>query len=207
MSTVTHAVTPADLDRPTGPEALAAGQEELLDALNEAVRRPELFGGTAAVVELLDALAAVDPQPERGTAWLPDAVTRTVSTLLRDSFAEADPPLVASQYGEDAHRRGWLRLDRTLGEQELGELLDRVLDWAEDKRQLADVLAEFGEPSVVYGDIAPEAPKTLCYAGEDRDAPIGAFHFGAGGVLYAVRIGENLLGDWALTPAGSRLFQ
>ncbi|WP_073809849.1 hypothetical protein [Kitasatospora sp. CB01950] len=201
MSTVTH----ADTERPT-PDAPTDRRSELLDSLNEAVRQPELLGGTAAVVELLNALAATEPDDARGTAWIPDTTTRTVSALLRDSFAEADPPLVASQYGEDAHRRGWLRLDRALGEEELRELLDRVLDWAEDKRRLADVLGEFGSPSVVYGDPAPDAPKTLCYTGEDHDAPIGAFHFGAGGVLYAVRIGENLLGDWALTPAGRKLF-
>ncbi len=68
------------------------------------------------------------------------------------------------------------------------------------------MLAEFGDPSVVYGDPAPDAPKTLGYAGGDREAPVVAFHFGARGVLYAVRIGENPLGDWALTPAGRKLF-
>ncbi|MFD8479351.1 hypothetical protein [Kitasatospora sp. NPDC059673] len=174
---------------------------ELLDSLNDAVRRPELFGGTATVVELLDALNG-----ERGTAWIADTNARNVSTLLRGGFGEADAPLVASQYGEDAHRRGWLRLDRALGGEELRGLLDRVLDWAEDRRQLADVISEFGEPSVVYGDPAPDAPKTFGYASEDRDAPVAAFHFGAHGVLYAVRIGENLLGDWALTSDGVKLF-
>ncbi|MFF0295312.1 hypothetical protein ACFYST_17410 [Kitasatospora sp. NPDC004614] len=200
---IADSITDGDAVRPQLSEARRA---ELLDSLNQAVRHPELFGGTAAVVELLNTLAAADPDGERGTCWIADTNSRTISTLLRGSFGEADPPLVASQYGEDAHRRGWLRLDRALGGEELRQLLDRVLDWAEDRRQLADVIAEFGEPSVVYGDPAPDAPKTLGYASEDRDAPVAVFHFGAQGVLYAVRIGENPLGDWALTPAGLKLF-
>ncbi|GGQ65334.1 hypothetical protein [Kitasatospora griseola] len=212
MSALTHA---ADADGPTAapttrgsarPLFTDARRAELLDSLNAAVRRPELLGGAAAVVELLNTLAAADPDTGLGTAWIPDTASRTVSTLLRGSFGEADAALVASQYGEDAHRRGWLRLDRALGEEELGQLLDRVLDWSEDRRRLADVLAEFGEPSVVYGDPAPDAPKTLAYTGEDREARIAVFHLGAHGELYAVRIGESLLGDWTLTPAGQKLF-
>ncbi|MFD8597840.1 hypothetical protein ACFV1L_22825 [Kitasatospora sp. NPDC059646] len=209
-------VTPATADHlapttgPAGRPLTETGRAELLDAFNDAVRRPELFGGPAAVVALLDALAAADPDGDpdgdRGTGWTPGTDAPTVSTLLRDSFGDADPPLVASQYGEDAHRRGWLRLDRALADEDLRALLDRALDWSEDGRRLPEVLAEFGDPSVVYGDPAPDAPKTLGYAGEDRRGPVAAFHFGPGGVLYAVRVGENPLGDWGLTPAGRKLF-
>ena len=201
MSAPTHAAAPI-ARTPLTDDA----RTELLDSLNDAVRHPELFGGTAAVVELLDTLSAADPDGGPGAAWIPDSDSRTVATLLRGCFGEADAPLVASQYGEDAHRRGWLRLDRALGGEELDGLLDRVLDWSEDRRQLPDVLDEFGEPSVVYGDPAPDAPKTLGYTGEHPDAPIAVFHFGALGVLYAVRIGESPIGDWALTPAGRKLF-
>ncbi|MFJ5924994.1 hypothetical protein ACIQF6_20555 [Kitasatospora sp. NPDC092948] len=207
MSAPTHAVDADPLTcQDVRPPLTDARRAELLDSLNDAVRHPELFGGPAAVVDLLDTLAAADPDGEGDTAWIPDTNSRTVTTLLRGCFGEADPPLVASQYGEDAHRRGWLRLDRALGAEELDQLLDRVLDWSEDRRQLPEVIAEFGDPSVVYGDPAPDAPKTFSYTGEHRDAPIAAFHFGAHGVLYAVRIGESPIGDWALTPAGRKLF-
>jgi hypothetical protein len=203
--------------------AMASGdvcdRERLVERLNQAVRRPAEFGGLPGVARLLDRLAASDP-PGGEQVWIPDTNARLApSTLMRDGFPSRDIHVVASQYGEDAHRRGWLRLDRTLTPAELSVLVDGAAAWSRDDRSLHEIVAEFGPASVTFGSTDPIHPKTLSYATDDPTAPVVAFHLGAArtepragsgepdsAVLLAVRIHDGFFGGWELTPCGEDMF-
>ncbi|MFJ8621992.1 hypothetical protein ACIRD3_04020 [Kitasatospora sp. NPDC093550] len=207
---------------PTAPNRVTGSRDRLLERFNQAVRDPEESGGLSTVARLLDLLAAGEPNPE-GAVWLPDTNARlAASGILRGAFPDADVPLIASQYGEDAHRRGWLRLDRTLTPAEHSALVDTALTWSAVDRALPDVLAAFGPPSVTFGSPDPSLPKTLSYATADPEAPVVAFHLGtatprepapgaagptpANAVLLAVRIHDGFLDGCELTPVGLERF-
>ncbi|MGW5353644.1 hypothetical protein ACWERV_24415 [Streptomyces sp. NPDC004031] len=198
---------------------VSPARERLLARLNRAVRRPSEHGGLAAVARLLDELAAAGAGgggAEAGEAvWIPDTVARLApSAFLREAFPGPDVHVVASQYGEDAYRRGWLRLDRTLTGAEHAALAEAVVAWAADDRTLPEVLGAFGPPSVVFGPEDPELPKTLGYAAGDRTARFVTFHLGAARAeagtgtagLLAVRLHDGFLDGWALTPWGETQF-
>ncbi|MFI0939696.1 hypothetical protein [Streptomyces sp. NPDC021020] len=184
-------------------------RELLLGALNAAVRRPGEHGGLGVVARLLGELAAREPWGGEAV-WLADTNARlTPSMLLREGFSGADVHVVASQYGEDAYRRGWLRLDRTLTAGEHAGLVAGVLGWAGSDRTLLDVVGEFGAPSVVFGPADPGLPKTLGYAARERTEPFVTFHLGAAAeeaALLAVRVDDGFLDGWALTPWGESRF-
>ncbi len=75
---------------------------------------------------LLDLIAETDQQTE-GAVWIPDKNERLgTAALARNQFADPDIHVVASQHGEDAYRRGWLRLDRTLTAGDHTALVDRA---------------------------------------------------------------------------------
>jgi hypothetical protein len=123
-------------------------------------------------------LMAEASQQTGDSVWIPDAVERlSAAPIVREHFADPDIHVTASQYGEDAYRRGWLDLDRTLGEADHAALLDRAAVWAGTDRTLPDVLNEFGQASITFGKPDPHLPKTLGYATTDRDAPFVSFHF------------------------------
>ncbi|GAA3021831.1 hypothetical protein GCM10020229_36400 [Kitasatospora albolonga] len=197
------------------PERVDGDGGRLREEFNQAVRRPEEFGGLPEVARLLDRLAAGERRPS-GQVWIPDTNARLApSALLRGSFPDSDTYVIASQYGEDAHRRGWLRLDRSLTPAEHAAVVDRAVTWTESDRSLPDVLAEFGPPSVTFGPPDPHRPKTLSYATDDPAAPVVAFHLGSArtdpdpddrtppdAVLLAVRVRDEFLGGWELTPTG-----
>ncbi len=196
-------------------------RESLLERLNQAVRLPEDFGGLPTVVRLLDRLAAV--QPSRGDhVWIPDTNGRLApSAMLRQSFPDAEVHVVASQYGEDAHRRGWLRLDRTLTPAEHSVVVDTAVVWSRNNRSLQEVVDEFGPPSVIFGSTDPDRPKTISYTTSDPAAPVVAFHLGfappeadtgsdegpsTSPVLLAVRVHDGFVGGWEVTPLGESRF-
>lgn len=180
-------------------------RERLIACLNLAVRAPARYGGLGVVARLLGELAAVGPDGG-GAVWIPDTNERMVpSAFLREAFPSAEVHVVASQYGEDAHRRGWLRLDRELAAGEHAALVDDVVGWAAVDRSLHEVLGAFGAPSVVFGAADPGLPKTLGYACGDRTAPVVTFHLDAAGgeaTLLAVRVHDGFFDGWGLTPWG-----
>ncbi|MFI0901527.1 hypothetical protein [Streptomyces sp. NPDC020983] len=196
---------------PGAPPPAGGERAEMLVRLNLAVRRPAAYGGLTAVARLLDALAQAGP--EGGDAvWIPDTTARLASSgFLREAFPRPQVHVVASQYGEDAHRRGWLRLDRTLTAGEHAVLAGKAVGWADSDRTLHEVTGEFGPPSAVFGPGDPDLPKTLGYATADRAAPFVAFHFGAaragadGAALLAVRVHDGFVDGWTVTPWGEGL--
>ncbi|MFD4907856.1 hypothetical protein [Kitasatospora purpeofusca] len=199
------------------PERADRDGERLLEEFNQAVRRPDEFGGLSAVARLLDRIAKSE-QPATGPVWIPDTNARLApSATLRGIFPDSDISVIASQYGEDAHRRGWLQLDRRLTPAEHAVVVDRAVAWSETDRSLVDILAEFGPPSVTFGPPELYRPKTLSYATDDPSAPVVAFHLGsaqaesdpgsgdrtsAGADLLAVRIRDDLRDGWRITPFG-----
>ncbi len=192
--------------------------EGLIEKFNQAVRHPGAHGGVSVLPLLLDLIAEADRQTE-GAVWIPDKNERLgTAALARNHFADPDIHVLASQYGEDAYRRGWLRLDRTLTAGDQTALVDRAAAWASTDRSVQDALDEFGPASVTFGDPAPSRPKTLSYAGSDRNAPVLSLHFApapttapaesapAGAVLLAAcGVHGGFLG-MQLTPLGRATF-
>lgn len=81
---------------------------------------------------------------------------------------------MASVYAEFAQRRGWLTLDGLLAEEAYEALTGRVRRWATVDRTWADVTAEFGSPSVLFGGNNRLYGKALGYLSEDPQQPMGS---------------------------------
>ncbi|SDL30025.1 hypothetical protein SAMN05421806_1266 [Streptomyces indicus] len=126
---------------------------------------------------------------------------------------------MASVYAEFALRRGWLRPDRVLADDEYEALKGRVRQWAGEDRTWADVTAEFGSPCVLFGGTNPRYGKTLGYLSEDLEQPMVVFHLWNGSapgaepwppeheqpLLLAVRYGEGPFRQtFTFTPEGLR---
>jgi len=134
---------PALLDRTS-----RAVREGLIERFNRALRRPRAHGGVSVPPLLLDLIAGADQQTE-GAVWIPDKNERLgTAALARDHFADPGIHVVASQHGEDAYRRGRLRLDRTLTTGDHTALVDRAAAWASTDRSVQEALDEFGPASV-----------------------------------------------------------
>ncbi|WP_243460110.1 hypothetical protein [Streptomyces sp. M54] len=208
-----------------------AGADEihayLVEQLNSALRRPGMFSQRDAALRMLvDHLLFVECRPE---AWAEEQRSWTSrgagsSTGLGGMFEELmpggyDQNCVASVYAEFAHRLGWLRPDRVLPADEHQALRTSVRPWAQKDRSWADVLSEFGPPSILCGGASPLCSKTLGYLGEDPAEPMVFFHLWNGSataaasawpeldepVLLAVRFADAPVGEaFTFTPEGRR---
>ncbi|MEU9674210.1 hypothetical protein AB0D92_11780 [Streptomyces parvus] len=208
-----------------------AGADEihtyLVEQLNSALRRTGVFSRRDAALRMLvDHLLFVERQPEvwdeEQSSWASRGAGS--STGLGGMFEELmpggyDQNCVASVYAEFAHRRGWLRPDRLLPADEHHALRARVRPWALTDRSWADVLSEFGPPSILCGGTSPLYSKTLGYLGEDPEEPIVFFHLWNGSttaakstwyeldepVLLAVRFADTPFDEaFTFTPEGQR---
>ena len=180
----------------------------VLDQFNAAVRCPSAHGGLACLPLFLDALAQDEDRPE-GTRWIVDDNARLdMAALLRYCFPQPEIHVVAAEYGAAAHKRGWLRLDRTLRAREYTSLVETAEGWVESDRTLDDVLQIYGRPSAIFGDRDPRSAKTLGYGSGDRTGPLAVFHFAGPGDapsarLLAFRTGEDMFEtSMAFTPLG-----
>lgn len=199
----------------------------LVGQLNRALRHPEGFGGEMALVLLYGHLMFTEGLPDvwaeaserlrKSGAWTAIGVRGAFRDLIRGN----DTSGMASVHAEFAHRRGWLATDRILDARTHQALVDRARQWAGKDRVWADVLAEFGAPSVLLGGDDPRDAKTLGYIGEDPDRPIVFFHLWNGRldpnasgwslafaepVLWAVRFGDGPFREsFTFTPQGRRL--
>ncbi|MFF5499195.1 hypothetical protein [Streptomyces aquilus] len=213
------------------PRAVVSADEMhayLVDQLNRSLTHPGMFGGEPAILMLVEHLLFMEGQP--GARW--DVVIQPlrergafsaigVKGVFRDLIRGSDDHDVGSVHAEFAHRRGWLKPDRLLDSRAHQALMARVRDWAAEDRQWPDVVAEFGEPSILFGGTNPRYGKTLAYVSEDRDHPMVFFHLWNGNldpaspvwepayeqpVLWAVRFGDAHFDEaFVLTPAGHRL--
>lgn len=196
----------------------------LLRQLNSALRRPEMFGAETALRLYCDAVAFADRSEH---AWAGDlsvlrsreafastGVTGAVERVLGHRAAD----VMASVYAEIAHRNAWLTLDNNLPEADYDRIRNRLPAWCAPDRSHSEVIAEFGEPSMLIGGPNPLYPKTLAYATAHTDSPLIFFHLwngtqpGAGTtwppehpepVLLAARCGGARFADgFVFTPAG-----
>lgn len=208
-----------------------AGADEirayLVDQLNSVLRRPGMYSqGDSGLWMLMDHLLFVERRPELWAQERRSRVSRGAgtSTGLAGMFQDRipggyDQNCVASVYVEFAHRCGRLRPDRVLPVGEHHALLAKVRQWARTDRSWADVVAEFGPPSVLCGGTNPLYSKTLGYLGEDPDEPMVFFHLWNGSgpapesawpeldepVLLAVRLGDAPFDEaFTFTPEGQR---
>ncbi|GGV42435.1 hypothetical protein GCM10010245_66570 [Streptomyces spectabilis] len=213
----------------TLPTPLAAAEEiydHLIDQLNLALRRPGMYGGEVAFRVLIDHLLFVERQPEAWNELQRSWEEQGLWTPLgpRGAFKDVFPAQpgsyeVASVYAEFAHRRGWLKPDRVLAVEEYEALTGRVRGWAAVDRTWADVTAEFGPPSVLFGGTNPLYGKTLGYLPKDPQLPMVVFHLWNGSepeaepwppqpeqpLLLAVRFGGGSFhGSLTFTPEGER---
>ncbi|MGW0630331.1 hypothetical protein [Streptomyces sp. NPDC002758] len=213
----------------TLPTPLATAKEihaHLVDQLNLALRRPGMYGGELTLRILLDHLLFVERQPEAfgqqqqawqdSGAWSAIGVTGAFRDLIPGRNYESG---MASVYAEFAQRRGWLKPDRVLAADAYEALKSHVRRWAGEDRTWADVTAEFGAPSVLFGGNNPLYGKTLGYLSEDPKQLMVAFHLWNGSapgaeswppeheqpLLLAVRFGEGLFRrSFTFTPEGER---
>ncbi|XVU29044.1 hypothetical protein ACQPZJ_18860 [Actinoplanes sp. CA-054009] len=193
-----------------------------LGRLNDAVRRPGVWGGETTLRLFLDAVAFVDG---RSADWQQeqDALReRGAFTALgvRGAFARVlpghdDDGAVGSVYAEVAWRLGWLTIDRVVPADEHRRLRVET-DWCARDRDLDEVLDEFGPPSVLCGGGNPRFSKTVVYAAADRTCGLVSLHFAgtydwespqpqpeSPPALVAVRHGnEPFLDTFAFTPTG-----
>ncbi|MDT7843063.1 hypothetical protein [Streptomyces justiciae] len=200
----------------------------LVDQLNHALRRPGMFGGEIAILMLLDHLLFMEGQLEcRWEAVREPLRERGASTAIgvkgvfRELIRGRDEHDVASVYAEFAHQRRWLHADRLLDARTHESLMGRASEWAAQDRQWPDVVAEFGEPSILFGGTNPRYGKTLAYVSEDPGHPLVFFHLWNGDldeasptwkpsyeqpVLWAVRLGDRPFQEsFTFTPTWPRL--
>ncbi len=200
----------------------------LVGQLNSALRRPGMYGGELALRMLVDHLLFMEREPqawdgyqrlleERG-AWSSTGVTGVFGQLLPGGHHEYG---MASVYAEFAHQRGWLGLDRVLGTRTYEELVGSARQWARTDRVWADVVAEFGSPSILCGGTNPLYGKALGYLTDDPRQPAVFFHLWNGTgpgtepswpparpepVLLAVRFGEDAFrATFTFSPEGQCL--
>ncbi|MEU8399607.1 hypothetical protein AB0C28_30865 [Nonomuraea sp. NPDC048892] len=210
----------------SAPRSSAEIRAYLKDQLNQALRRPGMYGDEIALRLLFDHLAYAEHQDEefaqalrtltsRG-AFNGGGVTGAISTVLPDSSGHG----VASIYAELAHDREWLQADRTLTPDEYADMRRTLVGWAAHDRTFTDVRELFGPPSLLIGGTNPYFGKTLAYLTSHAAAPIVFFHFWNGSdsqaektrppiydepVLLAVRAGRGAFKDtFTFTPEGDR---
>ncbi|MEU4242905.1 hypothetical protein [Actinoplanes sp. NPDC026619] len=191
------------------------------DRLNDALRRPGLFGrDETAEVLLLEAMAAVDDKLDRWEAEYAAlrASPAFTSTGVHGAYREILPAnarryAVASVYAEIAHRCGWLDLDRILLEPDHRRLAADIGEWVAQDRTLAEVTGAFGPPSLPIGSTNPNYPKTLVYASDESLICVhlwNRFADGGGGehpepVVLAVRHKPGPFPEaFSFTPEGQR---
>lgn len=197
----------------------------LVGRLNDALRRPGLWGGELSIRLMQDHLLFVE---QRLGVWEEEQRTLTErgawsSTGVKGSFHDFLPAdhgcAMASVYAEFARRQGWLKADRMLDSSEYVSMRDMVDSWAADDRVWADVVGAFGPPSVLVGSTNPDYGKTLCYLSDDVSSPMVIFHLWNATepnaeswpplheqpLLLAVRVGDSPFTEsFTFTPEGQR---
>ncbi|MGH3297578.1 MAG: hypothetical protein ACRDP7_37865 [Trebonia sp.] len=200
-------------------------RDYLLRQLNSALRRPEMFGGEIALRLYCDAIAFADRGDQ---AWAEDlsalrsreaftstGVTGAVERVLGHKAAD----VMASVYAEIARQHAWLTVDNDLPEADFHRIGNRLPAWCAQDRSHSEVVAEFGEPSMLIGGSNPRYPKTLAYATARTASPLIFFHLWNGTqpgasstwprehpepILLAARCGGVRFADgFIFTPAGS----
>lgn len=211
----------ASSDRAPGLEEI---REYHLERLNQALRRPSMWGQETTIRLFMDEVAFVSGMGELWKQDLDELRQRGAFTAaaVSGAFAANLPSYrdhgaaVASVYAEIAWRRGWLAVDRCLPDDEYGRLCAAGDRWSGRDYRLDEIEAELGPPSVLIGGGNPRYAKTLAYAPTARDRGLICLHFASTydwnaprsqpepPVLAAVRYGAGAFVDsFIFTPAGA----
>jgi hypothetical protein len=178
-------------------------QQHFIEVLNGAIRRPALYGRRE--VGLHYAMSNVTFVMETGEEWRDALAERGawssigVSGAVRQLMPETEQRAAASVYADYAREHGWLTLDRVLTSDEYGAVRDGFAEWCAVDRVREDVVARFGEPSVL---IARRGDGVLGYGRPDE--PIVWFHIGEDDVVLAGRCGGQFVESLLFTPEGAR---
>lgn len=199
--------------------------------LSEAVVRPGMYGDEMALQYFLDDLAWIDgresPHSRASEAfsamgtWSPIGVSGKFTDMFGGS-ARDHINAVALVYADLAWAWGYLTVARTLDREEYARLRRDAPPWtAAADRVIADVVAEFGEPSLWTPKYNPCWPQTIGYVPQDRSDPLVVFdfwqdtdwasgsfrsRFGPEPVLRNVRWrGDSFAAGFTFTPTGSTL--
>jgi len=200
-------------------------RDYLIRQLNSALRRPGMFGAEPALRLYFDALAFTDRGEQ---AWAGDLsalrsreafISTGVSGAVERVLGHRAEDVMASVYADIARQRAWLTVDKTLAEAAYGRIRNRLPAWCAKDRTHSEVIAEFGDPSMLIGGSNRLYPKTLVYAAADADSPLIFFHLWNGRradaaanaprehpqpILLAARYGgARFIDGFIFTPAGS----
>ncbi len=158
----------------------------LLEQINIALRRPEMYGGEHALWSLFGYLgyiegagpsiwssANLDEWRERGVRA---PTTRSVAQALSIHLPEPVEKAVATVFAEEARQRGWLTLDRSLPPDEYQAIHATYRQWASEDRTRDDLLTAFGKPSILIGSDNPRFASCLGYCTDHSAGPIIWFH-------------------------------
>ncbi len=206
---------------------LVGFRDYLVDRFNIAVRRAGMWGGELSLRLFLYDLAFLDGaeavwagEQERLVArgcWTSTGIEGAFTMML--ATEESHESAASSIYGEISHRLGYLRLDRSLDPNTYRAVRKQARSWTRKAdRTLTDVVAEFGEPSLIFGGTNPLWPKTYAYATTSGADPIIFFdlwnkveiadghvagELGPEPMLRDVRVtGSTFPSDFTFTPLG-----
>lgn len=196
-------------------------REYHLDRLNQALRRPGMWGGELTIRLFMDTVAFVQGMHESWKADQDELRHRgaLTATGVTGAFAAILPGYrhdgaVASVYAEIAWRHRWLTVDRYLSDEDYRRLRASSDRWRDRDHRQDQIEAELGPPSVLFGGRNPRYAKTLAYVA--RDADLICLHFAStydwnnpgpepeSPVLVAVRHGTATFADsFVFSPAAT----
>jgi hypothetical protein len=155
----------------------------LAGELNSTLRQPGMYGGEMSIRLLIDATAFAGSAEDMWRETFEDLATRGAFSPLgvRGAFEHFLPEsssedAMASVYADIVHQFGWLELDRELPADQYARLAATLASWSIEDRRFSDVIAEFGQPSLIVGGANPLYPKTLTYATSLTSDPLICFH-------------------------------
>jgi hypothetical protein len=174
------------MDRVPGTRSADEIRERFIARLNSAVLRPGMYDGESTLRQLLDDLAWIDKRESPGGVYRTLEARGAVSPVgVRGVFMRmfgggirAHDNAVAFVYADLAHAQGYLAPQRELAAEEYSRLIRDARRWTADAdRVTADLIGEFGEPSLWLPQYNPRYPMSVAYVPRDALDPIVVFDF------------------------------
>jgi hypothetical protein len=157
-----------------------------LEMLEHAVLRPGMYGGELGLRHYLGDLewicrreGTMDSTLQQLGAWTPIGVRGAFERLFGDGGRGREhDQAVGMVYGQVAWSQGFLAPPRTLTAGEYARLRGAARSWTQRAdRVLADVIAEYGEPSLRTTTYNPRYPQTVAYVSASHADPLVVFDF------------------------------
>ena len=165
------------------PRTVAEVREHLEAQLARALLSPGMYGGEVVLDHMLGSLIwlnglniRVEDFFESCGAWSPIGVSGAFTRLFGGTAAANDSAM-ALAYADLAWSIGCWSPDRFVDRETYDRIRADAPAWASADRLVADVLADFGTPSVWRATFNPRFPISFGYLAEDRALPIIAFDF------------------------------